>query len=947
MTIINEVISGARSDTEFLVSMARNHQNRLLASIRKLRDNITSLVSQLETTPAGKLEGVKVNLKQSQALHKKIVNQFEKDYNKDVNKMLGDFSSIEKLIQRRYRALNESIGFVGADKTMMDALKLNTYNRYVEFGEAARNRIARAMYDSVVGGQKFSSLVNTIQGVLTGHKDVLGRPMTMYAQGFAQDAVMNFHNQVNIKKGKDAGLRHFLYYGNLMATSRQFCITRVGKVYTERQINSWDGLSWQGKAGPALTDRGGYNCRHHWRPVRKEWLLDDDQNEISREEVLGEIAAAEGDKISSRHSLMLSDKRKSLADLEKKKLGLKDPAKIDDINNEIEILKKEIDSARIELSRAGVSVRSKALQEKARKVLPARKPPPGAPPIDDTTKSFVGKVKYYVKNGRPVGQGSKMFIYWDAMDDAAKKYYIDLWTSEGIDVTKYKHLFPKGGIAIPPVPKAPPVPKPKPKVKPKAGPPGTIDSETKKGIGKVKYYVKNGKSVGQNSKMYQSWLNLTDDQKTYYIDLWTSEGIDVTGYSHLWPGAAPPPAPPVPKPKPPIVKPKPKKPKIPAKKQKQIDELYKTIDWKLTELNEVIELTPLAKQSSFEELMLNLERRLALIEEIQQINNKLISLGATARPLPTGINIPGATIKKIVDTPISTTIIDKQQVLKDKLRKYGIQNIGDYGHEAFDQSEWLEAILEPLAKELDRLSDISPLLIDNLSEVNIAKLEMYKARGLSQLYHPTANGLYRPWAKEMAVASRTEKALAQLEKSIDIGGGAWSVSSEAQSAISTFRHELGHHVHDNMLRYTPTWEEMKMYRKWDDIWNRKGPDWFKSNVTMYSGTNDGEAFAEAFAAYFSPKYRRGMLPDIIEEFFDELSTGISKGYNYITYENTLVEAADIMKTKLAADVAEAGARGRVLADISKPMKRIGAGYTRVGDEWYDGSKKVSDNIAKN
>ena len=291
MPKITDIVETISDDELFLAKMARRHEARLLSSIRKLRDNITNLLSELETTAGGRLEGIKVNLKQSQRLHKKIVNEFEKTYNKDVDKMLGDFSEINTLVESSYRSLGEAAKFTSIDKVMMDSLRDQTYDRYVQFGTDARDRIARGMYDSVVGGQKMSTLTNIITGALLGHTDVRGRSMTMYAKGFAQDAIMNFHNQVNVKKGEDLGMTHFLYYGDLIAASRPFCITRAGKTYNKQQILSWDSLSWKGKAGPAMSERGGYNCRHHWRPVRPEWIKDEDGEPISREEMVGYMNA--------------------------------------------------------------------------------------------------------------------------------------------------------------------------------------------------------------------------------------------------------------------------------------------------------------------------------------------------------------------------------------------------------------------------------------------------------------------------------------------------------------------------------------------------------------------------------------------------------------------------------------------------------------------------------
>ena len=153
------------------------------------------------------------------------------------------------------------------------------------------------MYQSILGKRSFADLVTDFQGILSGHKDVRGRPMSMYAKLYANDATMNFMNSVHMKKADDLGIKYFLYYGNLMNTSRDFCIERRGKVFTREVINSWNALDWGGKSGPAWTNRGGYNCRHRWVATKKEWLDDDVEVISNPNEVLGEkvVDAREGE----------------------------------------------------------------------------------------------------------------------------------------------------------------------------------------------------------------------------------------------------------------------------------------------------------------------------------------------------------------------------------------------------------------------------------------------------------------------------------------------------------------------------------------------------------------------------------------------------------------------------------------------------------------------------
>ena len=916
MAKINEFIKGAASDTKFLGSLAANHEARLLGSIQTLRDNIIGMVNKLDSSSAGKLEGIKVNLKQSQKIHKQMVGQFEKDYNKKVNKMLGDFSQVDKVITRRYKALNESIEFTGIDKVMMDSLKLSTYSQYVQFGEQARNSIASAMYNSVAGGAKMSTLVNTIKGILTGHKDAKGRPMTMYAKGFAQDAVMNYHNQVNIKKGEDAGFTHFLYYGDIIGTSRQFCITRVGKVYNKRQILAWDSLSWKGKAGPAFSERGGYNCRHHWRPVRKEWLQNEDKEQISRNEVLGEMAVPSNvkarnlsGKIESKVGLLEKlDEKEALL---KEKMLATPAAKKESfealiLNTQEKVaLKKEIKDLRDRLAKIGGAVKPKLPPIVKPKVpivkpkVPIVKPAPpvvkpvgpiAKPIIDKETKAFVGKVKYYVKSGKSVGKNSKMFKFWESMEDSSKQYFINLWESQGIDMTAYKHLFPTGKIPIP-IPK--PIPKPK---------------------------------------------------------------------------------------LPPVVKPapKPKVPKIGPKAAKLIEDTYIEIDTQITYLQELMELTAGVKKQGFEELVAHLQQRLLVVDEINNLNQKLVAMGAKPRILPKGIEKiqkkvieKAKEVEKVIQFPGAKTVNQEIEVLEKKLQSRGISNVIDesYYHENFKPDEWFNNILQPLSDDLDRLVELNPILSDALEHIPVRRLTFLRGWNLEKIGWEGADGLYQSGftRSDISVASRASKSMKEPVRALQVGKrrilsdgseikrsySAHTISSESGVAQTVWQHELGHHVHMSQLRGVPVWDDLNLIRAWDDIWDQKGSQWFKSNVTLYSGKNVREAFAETFAAYYNPLYKRGLLPSILEEFMDGLSTGIYQGYNALLSENTLVKGASIMSKKMSAS--EIKQAYKVLALEQRPTNMISlaskrkpsltSGYMRdKKGKWFLEGKPVSKTI---
>lgn len=76
-------------------------------------------------------------------------------------------------------------------------------------------------------------------------------------------SLMAYQRITHLEKAKKAGIRKFLYVGPLDKIIRPFCKARVGRVFTEAEIARWD--NEQGL--PAAIYCGGYNCRHHLRPV--------------------------------------------------------------------------------------------------------------------------------------------------------------------------------------------------------------------------------------------------------------------------------------------------------------------------------------------------------------------------------------------------------------------------------------------------------------------------------------------------------------------------------------------------------------------------------------------------------------------------------------------------------------------------------------------------------
>lgn len=84
---------------------------------------------------------------------------------------------------------------------------------------------------------------------------------------FEVNSVAVLFNSFNAAKNhfaKKYGYNKFLYAGGIVQDSREFCIERVGHVFTREQGESWNDLEWAGKMYGVdfFVQMGGYGCLH-------------------------------------------------------------------------------------------------------------------------------------------------------------------------------------------------------------------------------------------------------------------------------------------------------------------------------------------------------------------------------------------------------------------------------------------------------------------------------------------------------------------------------------------------------------------------------------------------------------------------------------------------------------------------------------------------------------
>jgi SPP1 gp7 family putative phage head morphogenesis protein len=86
------------------------------------------------------------------------------------------------------------------------------------------------------------------------------------ASTLANTAVAQFDNAYMIENAQQAGVTKYLYDGTIIATTRDFCRERVGKIFTLQELEAMD----NGQGLPVIPSLGGYNCRHYLTPIVEE-----------------------------------------------------------------------------------------------------------------------------------------------------------------------------------------------------------------------------------------------------------------------------------------------------------------------------------------------------------------------------------------------------------------------------------------------------------------------------------------------------------------------------------------------------------------------------------------------------------------------------------------------------------------------------------------------------
>lgn len=132
------------------------------------------------------------------------------------------------------------------------------------------NDIARQLQSTIRTAINSNREVSELNTLLTeqikGKDDKFGIVQSFHYSNGGYDSFQKYTRTLDEGFSKVLNLNYAIYAGGKIKTTREFCLSRSGKVFNRETIEGWNSQQWQGKieGGDVLIDAGGYNCRHDY-----------------------------------------------------------------------------------------------------------------------------------------------------------------------------------------------------------------------------------------------------------------------------------------------------------------------------------------------------------------------------------------------------------------------------------------------------------------------------------------------------------------------------------------------------------------------------------------------------------------------------------------------------------------------------------------------------------
>lgn len=273
--MIKSIIKKSIGKREKLIEEVPAHFIEQVEKIQnKAADDLINYLSDMKKT-GGKIDNVPGNIQMAARMRSQCRKFLRKHgYYEKVSNYGAEYNELVKLGREYYRAFDLKGNFTERDLDTLAQIKKADLDYLMNGDQAYIDTVYQNVISSVYRNRTFRDLEKDLLNLITDNVETKGI-LSRYSSTRATDAFAGFDRMIQNIKSNELGLTKFLYSGGLIIDSRDFCIARAGKIFTKKEIDSWEQMSWTGKntRSSVWIALGGYNCQHILSPVTDEFEL--------------------------------------------------------------------------------------------------------------------------------------------------------------------------------------------------------------------------------------------------------------------------------------------------------------------------------------------------------------------------------------------------------------------------------------------------------------------------------------------------------------------------------------------------------------------------------------------------------------------------------------------------------------------------------------------------
>jgi hypothetical protein len=212
-----------------------------------------------------------------------VMNEFERSFlTGRLSQFAADLVSVSLFVKEYYiaigqtaakvEAISESLGLIEATIGIRNDGTFIAGGYLDRLGQTAQVRqdLQRYVLQSLGGKSSLKDYTNGLQALVVGNKDTDGT-LQRYFRQYAYDSFNQVSEVANKQMADELGFKYFIYEGSIIDTSRNFCRSKAGKVFSTDEAKEWkrdpDLLGDPATYINPLIERGRWNCRHMIRYI--------------------------------------------------------------------------------------------------------------------------------------------------------------------------------------------------------------------------------------------------------------------------------------------------------------------------------------------------------------------------------------------------------------------------------------------------------------------------------------------------------------------------------------------------------------------------------------------------------------------------------------------------------------------------------------------------------